>query len=86
LLESLFPFPAWGQEMFLSFFPICAHFYPIILNFFPNKLYCYFYYKKAFVYFNINTQFYTSSLFTQHHYLVFALVFEICFYSLAESE
>jgi hypothetical protein len=30
----------------VSSFPISPHFYPVIRNFFPNKLYYYFYYKK----------------------------------------
>jgi hypothetical protein len=32
------------QEMFL--FSISPHFYPVVLNFFANKLYYNFYYKK----------------------------------------
>jgi hypothetical protein len=32
--------------MFLPFIPISTHFYPVLLNSFPNKLYYYFYYKK----------------------------------------
>jgi hypothetical protein len=34
------------KEMFLPFPPISPHFYSVILNSFPNKLYYYFYYKK----------------------------------------
>jgi hypothetical protein len=34
-MESLLPFPAWGAENVSPLFP---HFYPVILNSFPNKL------------------------------------------------
>jgi hypothetical protein len=40
--ESLLPFPAWGTGNVSPFFNISLHFYPVILNFFPNKLYFYF--------------------------------------------
>jgi hypothetical protein len=36
--ESLLPFPAWRAGNMSPFFP---HFYPVILNPFPNKLYYY---------------------------------------------
>jgi hypothetical protein len=43
LLLSLLPLPCHrGHEMFLSFFPF-PHTFPVILNSFPNKLYCYLY-------------------------------------------
>jgi hypothetical protein len=33
------PFPAWGQEIISLLFSTSPQFFPVILNFFPNKLY-----------------------------------------------
>jgi hypothetical protein len=35
------------QEKFFPFTPTSPHFHPVMLNWFPNKLCCYFYYNLA---------------------------------------
>jgi hypothetical protein len=43
---SLYLYFLYRGRKCYSFFPISPHFYPVMLNFFPNKPYYYFYYKK----------------------------------------
>jgi hypothetical protein len=45
-MEPLIPFPAWGAGNVSPISPIFPHFYPVILNSLPNKLYYYFYDKE----------------------------------------
>jgi hypothetical protein len=73
-VESLLPFPVWETGNVSPFFPT-SHFYPILLNSFPNKFYYYFYYFSHLAWIlllSASTKIYNSTKLSRniHHYHV----------------